>query len=355
VRFATPTVLWLLLALPLVAACGLWLRARRLAALRRFAGGEQLLERFTSEVSVHRRAVKALLVGLAFVSAILALARPQWGTRLEEIERAGSDVVVVLDTSLSMAAEDLPPNRLLHAAHAIDSLLQRIPGDRVALVSFAGEPTVNCPLTLDHAAVRLFLDAIDVHTVAAPGSALADALAAAVALFEEEAARGTAGQRGRAIVLFTDGEDHEGGLERAIEVLDEAGIPVHAVGCGTAAGSPIPLRDPTGLLTEYKKDANAQVVTTRLDEATLEQLALETGGTYHRATPAELEVEEVARALSTLEGGEFGSVVRTRWEERYRIPLAIALVALAAESLLGDRRRRRRAAEALGTLEEEAA
>lgn len=337
-RFASPMALWLLSALPPLGLAGLWLHRRRRAALCRFAGGERLAGGFAAGVSLHRRALKALLFGTALLAAILALARPQWGTRLEEVERTGSDVVVLLDTSLSMAAEDLPPNRLAHAVHAVGSLLERIPGDRVALVTFAGEASVNCPLTLDHAAVRLFLEAVDVRAVAAPGSALAEGLVAGVELFEHEASSGSA-RRGRAIVLFTDGEDHEGGLERALEALGEAGIAVHAVGCGTAAGTPIPLRDATGLLTEYKKNAEGQVVTSRLSEATLERLALATGGTYHRATPAELEVEEIARALTSLEGGEFGTVVRTRWEERYQFPLAVALAALLAEGLLGDRRR----------------
>lgn len=334
-RFVHPELLWLLLSLPLMAVGNWWIAMRRQRALFEFAGGREHLERFARQVNVHLRVAKLILVYLALAMAIVAASRPQWGNRLEAIERAGVDVVVVLDNSLSMAAEDIAPSRLGQAGHEIDSLLKSIEGNRVALITFAGQASLVCPLTLDHAALRLFLETLEPESVQIPGTALAEALRLAIRAFGSEAAT----DRSRALVLFSDGEDHEGGLEDVIPELTSAGITVYAVGCGTARGAPIPLEGPGGMRAGYKKDRDSKVVTTRLDETVLEQLALESGGRYYRATPAETEVQDIVGSLTAMDAKEFGAVLRTRYEERYQIPLSIALIALLAESLLGDRRK----------------
>jgi Ca-activated chloride channel family protein len=340
-RFAAPEILWLLLVVPLWLAAAAWTNARRRRALTVFAGSASLVVRHAGQVSQHRRAVRFLLFGLAVVFAILALARPQWGHRLEPFERTGADVLFVIDTSLSMAAEDVAPNRLELAKQSARSLLRRLEGERIGLVHFAGRATVACPLTVDRGAVTLFLETLDTLAVPIPGTALADALALATRTLRAGASAG--GERGKAIVLFTDGEDHEGGMDEAIAGLKEPGIRVHVLGCGTARGAPIPLRKEDGSLVGYKKDHSDRVVTTRLDEALLESLALESGGTYHRATPEELEIDALAQELSRLEHGEIEGALRARYEERFQIPLILSFLALAAETLLGDRRRTRRA------------
>ena len=172
-RFAEPDLLWLLLLLPILGLLT-WLVARaRRRTLERFAGGREHASRFTGAVSQNRRAVKALLVLAALGAGLVAAARPQWGTRLEPINRRGVDVVFVIDTSLSMAAEDVPPNRLGQARHVASSLLRRLGGDRIAIVTFAGKGTLACPLTLDHEAALLFLDSLDVDLVPVPGSSIA--------------------------------------------------------------------------------------------------------------------------------------------------------------------------------------
>jgi Ca-activated chloride channel family protein len=337
-RFANVEVLWLLALLP-VLILGSWAAVlRRRGALRRFAGGPQSVERFRTEVSRHGRLTKLLLLYVTLVALIVAAARPQWGTRMEPIQRRGVDVVVVLDTSLSMAAEDLAPNRLGLARHEIDRLLANLEGNRVALVTFAGQATLACPLTLDHAAVRLNLATVDVESVQVPGTALADALRLALRSFGPEQILGE--ERSRAILLFTDGEDHEGGVDEVLADLRRMGVHLFAVGCGSASGAPIPLRDAAGLSSGYKKDGEGNVVTTRRADAVLEQLARETGGRYYPATPGEAEVEAITEALTGMDASEYGSVLRARYEDRFQIPLAVALVALLVESLLGDRRRR---------------
>jgi Ca-activated chloride channel family protein len=336
-RFAAPELLWLLLALPILALVGWWARLAGDRALRRFAGSREHVSRFTGQVSRNRRAIKQLLFTLALATLCLALARPQWGTRLESITRHGSDIVLILDTSLSMASEDVAPSRLEQAKHAIGSLLDLLAGDRVALVTFAGKANANSPLTVDHGAVRLFLESMDVHTVSVPGTALGEALQTALRLLRST--EHEVESRGKAIVLLSDGEDHAGDLEPVLDELARNRVLVYTVGCGSTRGAPIPLKDSSGNLTGYKKNRDGQVVTTRLSEHVLENIALETGGRYYRATTSEVEVDEIARALSSLSRGELGSEIRTRREERFQFPLAIAWLALVSETLLGDRRR----------------
>lgn len=336
-RFVRPEALWLLMLLIPLALGSWWSAHRRRSALWRFAGGSSRSARFSSEISLHRRIAKQILLHAAIAGSIFAVAQPQWGTRLEPITRRGVDMVIVLDTSLSMAADDLAPSRLQQAKHQIDRLLQEVPGNRVALVTFAGQSTLLCPLTLDHSAVRLFLDSVDVESVQVPGTALAEALRLGLRSFGADES-GDA-DRSRALLLFTDGEDHEGELEQLPRELKQAGVTLYAIGCGSTRGAPIPLRDRSGASTGYKKDREGKVVTTRLDEAVLESLALDSGGSYVRATAGGAELEQVMQTLSGLDSREFGSVMRTRYEDRFQIPLALSLIALLAETVLGDRRR----------------
>lgn len=338
-RFARPDLLWWLAAVPVAAAVLLLAAARRRAALARFAGGASRIGRFAGDASPHRRAVKAILLLSAVAMGCLAAARPQWGAGLEALERRGVDVVFVLDTSRSMAAEDVPPNRLSLAKAAAASLLDRLANDRVALVTVAGKAAIACPLTLDHGALRLLIEATEIEEVPVPGTALADAAALALEAF------GPSGRepRSRVVVLLSDGEDHEGGVAPAASRLREAGVVLHAVGVGTDRGAPIPDPGASGAGAAYKRDREGRIVTSRLDGDTLGALATETRGRFYRATPAGGELDDLARAISEMEAGEAGTVLRTRWEERFQFPLALALAALAAEALVSDRRRRRNA------------
>ncbi|HKQ61857.1 MAG TPA: VWA domain-containing protein, partial [Candidatus Polarisedimenticolaceae bacterium] len=277
---------------------------------------------------------KALLLQVGLLCGVLAAARPQWGTRLETVTRRGIDVAIVLDTSLSMAATDLAPSRLESARHAIASLLERLTGDRVTLVTFAAQGSTACPLTVDHAAIRLFLEVATPELEAGQGTGLAAGLRAGLAALRPESEQ--AAQRSRVLVLFSDGEDHEGALEEVRDELRHAHLPVYAVGCGSTRGAPIPVEDPAGGQS-YKKDREGKLVTTRLDESALEQLALDTGGHYYRATAGELEIEEIAKTLAQLDAGEGSSRMRAQYEERYQFPLALGFAALMAEMLIGDR------------------
>jgi len=332
-RFAAPDILWALAAVPLVAGL-LWLAAAsRRRALATFAGGRFQAARAGAGVSTHRRAVKALCLLVAMTAGIVAAARPQWGQGTETITRRGIDLVIVLDTSRSMSAADVTPSRLSRAVHAASTLIERTAGDRIGLVTFAGEPALACPLTIDHEAVRLFLDAVDVETVSVPGTSLADAVREGIRALGPPPADGSE-PKGRALLVISDGEDHEGGLERVVDGLKRAGVIVYALGTGTEQGAPIP----EGAAGAYKKDGSGKLVTTRLDERPLRTLALDTGGKYYRATAAAGEIDDIVSALAAMDASGAGTVLRTRWAERFQIPLALALAALFAEALMSDRK-----------------
>jgi Ca-activated chloride channel family protein len=332
-RFALPAILWALLAVPLVAVLVVGAAMRRRRALALFAGSDEHVARHQGEVSVHRRAAKTVALLVALSAGIVAAARPQWGHGTETITRKGIDLAIVMDTSKSMAAADVAPSRLARGVRAASRLLDRLEGDRIALVTFAGKPALACPLTLDHEAVRLFLDAVDVESVSVPGTALAEAIEEGVRALGPPAADGTEA-KGRALVVISDGEDHEGGVDRAVAATKRAGVIVFTIGCGTDQGAPIP----EGEAGAYKKDAQGRLVTTRLDERSMRTLAVETGGKYYRATAAEGEIEEIAKALAAMDASGSGTVLKTRWVERFQIPLAIALCALVLETVLSDRR-----------------
>lgn len=338
-RFGDPVWLWgLLVLLPALGWLILVVRLRR-ARLRRFAAGRP--ERFDRTVDVHRRWAGHLLWLLFLGCACLALARPQWGGGVESIQRTGIDVFLLVDTSRSMAVEDAAPNRLRQAIHAAGNLLRKIPGNRVGLITFAGEPTVQCPLTVDHAAVRLFLEPLGVDAVPVAGTSMAASLRLAVERLEAAPDP----DRGRAVVLFSDGEDHEGGLPEAGSRLAEAGVPVFAVGVGSTRGGPIPLRNAAGALEGYKKDGDGRIVTSRMDEGPLRELTQRTGGRYFAATPAENEIDELARELTSMEGRAFETPWTRSFRERYQWPLAVAFAALWVQGTLGERRRRARKGE----------
>ncbi len=333
-RFADPAVLWGLAAVPLLALLVAYAGFCRRRALAAFSGGEAHVPRFRGEVSGNRRAAKAMALLVAVTAAIVAAARPQWGQGTETITRKGIDLAIVLDTSKSMAAADVAPSRLARGVRAASSLLDRLEGDRIALVTFAGKSAVACPLTLDHEAVRLFLEAVDVEAVSVPGTALAAAIDAGIRALGPPSSEGTLA-KGRALIVISDGEDHEGGVEGAILAAKRAGVVIYGIGCGTDQGAPIP----QGESGAYKKDAQGKLVTTRLDERPLRSLAGETGGKYYRATGAEGEIDDIAKAFASMDASGSKTVLKTRWVERFQIPLAFALFALILETLISDRRK----------------
>jgi len=332
-RFAHADMLWLLALMPLVALFAWWGLAARRGAVRRFAG-PVMASRLTESVSRARQNGKYALVVAALLLGLLALSGPQFGARLEMAERRGVDVVVCLDVSRSMLAQDIRPSRLDRARHLVDEVLDRLEGDRAALVLFAGKAFIQCPLTVDYGALRMLLAAADAGSIPSQGTDLAGAVSKARSCFEE------GDRQFKAIVLLSDGEDHAGEAVGEAEAAGAEGVRLYAVGMGTPEGELIPVPGRGGV--DYHKDTRGQYVKTRLAEKALRDMALAANGAYYRSTVSGREIDAVASAIANMEQKDVGAERLTRYEERYQIPLGLAIVCLLAEFLLSDRVQRRR-------------
>jgi Ca-activated chloride channel family protein len=325
-------MLFAYLLVPALVALVWWARARKQRDMERLADRD-LLDRLTASVSRRGQLAKTILVVAAVGLLVTALARPQFGSRVETVRREGRDVLIALDLSASMVAEDMAPNRLEKAKFAIADLIDQLDGDRVGLVAFAGEAFVQSPLTLDYGAARLFLNAMEPDMMSVQGTNLGQAIAVALDAFAATE------RRHRVLVVITDGEDHEGEVDDAISRATDEGVVIYTVGIGSTDGVPIPDFDAAGQAQGFKRDGDGAVVTTRLDEATLMTLAERTGGTYYRASPGGTELAVLAEELAGGEGREFESEQVTLFDEQYQLFLGLALVLLISDVLVSDRRR----------------
>jgi len=329
--FGQSVFLYLLILVPLVSVFYLLVRRSQRRAVKRL-GNPELIGTLSERVSHSKRRWKAVLMILAITFVVITLARPQLGSHLELVEQQGVEVMVALDTSLSMMAQDVAPNRLERAKLAVVELMDRLPGARVGLVAFAGTSFVQFPLTTDFEAAKLFLDAADVNTVSLPGTAIGDAIRTATRAFSEKELKY------KVLILFTDGEDHNTDPVGAAKEAAEQGVVIYAVGFGSPEGEPIPVYDESGAVTDFKKDRQGQVVLSKLDEATLQEIAKTTGGDYYRATAGGKEIDDIVAAIEGMDKKELESKLMVQHIERFQIPAALALLALVGEFVLTDRK-----------------
>jgi Ca-activated chloride channel family protein len=348
ITWRDPSILWVSLLVPVVAGFLLLALRRRRRDISRFAD-TALLPSLIPEHDARRVRTRAVLIVVATALLVLALAGPRWGFQWEEVRRQGVDIVIALDTSRSMLAEDVKPNRLERAKLAVLDLVKQLKGDRIGLVVFAGTAFLQCPLTLDYDAFAESLQAVNVGIIPKGGTAIAEAITASVAALESRQGKH------EAIVLITDGEDHEGKIEEAARQAADRGVKIYAVGIGTPDGELIPVTV-DGQQT-FLKDRRGQVVKSRLDTATLEKIVTTTGGAYVRASGPQLGLDEVfSTYISKLDKHELQSTLERRFEDRYQLPLAFAVILLVLELFVGNRRRLRRphARRAAGTTREAA-
>jgi Ca-activated chloride channel homolog len=328
-RMERPWMLWALLAGPLLTLIylvGLWSRNR---AMRRFSQGP-LLAAMLPGVSSWRSGLRFLLLrhGLSF--ALFALAGPQMGTRLEEVKAHGVDVVVALDVSNSMLAEDLKPNRMEVAKRALEQMIDKMKGDRLGIVIFAGQAFTQLPITADRSAAKLFLNSIGPDMIGAQGTAIGAAIDLAHQSFPEGSAKG------KAIIVISDGESFEDDGEAAAKGAFEDGIVVNTIGLGSPQGSPIPERRGNQVVG-FKKDKEGQTVMTKLNEAMLQRIAAAGHGAYALATNGDTRIDEVVADLREMDQSEIGSYTFAGHEDRYQYFLVIAIVLVMLGLLLGER------------------
>jgi Ca-activated chloride channel family protein len=320
---------------PLLIIFYLWAFRNRHKALETFAQ-QHLIPLLTSTVNWRSQKLKAVMSVLAVCLMIFALIGPRWGAEWHEVKREGIDIIVAIDTSRSMLAQDVKPNRLERSKLAVEELLDLLQGDRIGLVAFAGNSFLQCPLTLDYGAFSIALNAIDTEIIPRGGTSISSAIETAITAFEGKA------KKYKAMILITDGEYHEGDPEEAAKKAAELGIKIFCVGVGTREGELIPVVDENGR-TGFLKDRRGRVVQSQLDETSLQKIALTTGGGYVHASGAEYGLDIIYNEkIATMEKKELGSKLQKRYEERYQIPAFIALGLLCLEVFLAERMSGRR-------------
>jgi len=333
-RLAQPIFIYILMIGIPVSILFFWMVFKLKEKAKKRFGNLDLIDKLSSSCSLSKQRFKVFVLILALSFLLLSLARPQFGTKLTMLKRKGVDIIIALDTSLSMLAEDMKPNRLDKAKREVAGLINRMKGDRVGLVAFAGASFVQCPLTLDHSAAKMFLDIIDVNLIPKPGTAIGNAIRTSISAFEQKE------RKFKVLVLITDGEDHQSNPIEAAKMASKEGIRIYTIGIGSAQGEPIPLRDQRGSVIGFKKDRGGEVVVSRLDEMTLQKIALETGGKYYHATAGEMELDKIYDEISRMERKELEGKLLTQYEDRYQYFLIFSVIFLTLEFFISDRKSR---------------
>ena len=329
IYFAQYKYLLLLLLVPVILiAHALKLRLRR-RRLERF-GDLELVKELMPSYSRAKGWIGTVLFTLGFFFFVIGLARPQIGAKLSEHEAKGAEIMICLDVSNSMLAEDYSPSRLERAKLAISRIVDRLQGDRIGLIVFAGSSFVQLPITTDYVSAKMFLNSIDTGSVPIQGTAIGDAVLTAARSFSDQS------EKSRAIIVITDGENHEDDPVDAARQVAEMGIKVYTIGVGSLRGQPIQKDG------ELMKDREGNIVVTRLDEGTLQQMASAGGGAYVHAGNEEFGLNPIIDDIRKMEAERFTSVVFEEYDEQYMYFFAIALALFVAEMLVGDRRPRRK-------------
>lgn len=325
IYFAQAQYLFLLLLVPVFLVLYGVVRYRRVRNIRKF-GDEKLVKDLMPSYSGAKGWTRIILFSLAFLFFSIGLARPQIGAKLKEHKSKGAEVMIALDVSNSMLAKDYSPNRLERAKLAISRLVDKLNGDRIGLVLFAGTSFVQLPITTDYVSAKMFLGNISTESVPVQGTAMGDAINTCIRGFSAQS------ENSRAIVVITDGENHEDDPLSAAKQAAEMGISVYTIGVGSSQGQPIPMKD--GLL----KDSNGNIVVTKLDEATLKQVAQAGKGAYVHAGNDEFGLNPIIDNIRKLNDEEFNSIVFEEYDEQYMYFFAIALVLLVVQMLIGERK-----------------
>ena len=330
IRFAHPEYLNAMYLLPILVIIFYLLYKNKRKLLERFADKE-LHSVIVSSYSNVKNYIKFGIIILALICLIIAAANPQVGTKLQEVKQTGIDVFILLDVSRSMTAEDIKPNRLEKAKYQISNLIQKLAGDRIGLIIFAGKAYIQFPLTTDYSAASLFLSAVDVNSVPQQGTAIGSAINLAVQSFDSSATE-------KVIIVITDGEDHEGDVMDAVDKAVSNGNKIYTIGLGSTGGVPIPVYNNRGDMIGFKKDNEGNPVLTKLDEESLKQIASAGNGEYFRGNNYEDYLDKIYNNLSELKKSEFGVKKVTDYEDRFYYFLIPAILLLIIELFISEKK-----------------
>lgn len=325
IHFAQAQYLLFLILVPfffIIQTVVLKIRKRR---VRKF-GDEALVSRLMPSYSEGKTWIRLLLFSIGFIFFIIGLSRPQIGARLKEHETKGAEIMIVLDVSNSMLAEDYSPNRLERAKLAISRLVDKLRDERIGLIVFAGNSFVQLPITTDYVSAKMFLNSISTESVPVQGTAMGEAIGTAMKSFSLQS------EKSRAVIVITDGENHEDDPVEAARQAAELGVRVFTIGVGSHEGKPIPFEG------ELLKDKNGEIVVTRLDESILKDVADAGNGLYVRAGTSEFGLNPVIAEIKKMEDEKYSSVVFEEYDERFMNFFAIALIFFVLEMLVGDRK-----------------
>ena len=328
INFAQAQYLLLILLIPvffLLQALVLKLRTKR---IRKF-GDEALVRQLMPSYSKSRAWVRLTIFSIGFLFFAVGLSRPQIGAKLKEHETKGAEIMIVLDVSNSMLAEDYSPNRLERAKLAISRLVDKLRDDRIGLIVFAGNSFVQLPITTDYVSAKMFLNTITTESVPIQGTAIGDAVNTALRSFSAQS------EKSRAIIVITDGENHEDDPVAAAAQAAEMGVRVFTIGVGSPEGKPIPMNG------ELLKDRDGNIVVTRLDETVLQDVAKAGVGVYVRAGNSEFGLNPIIDDIRRMEDEKYSSIVFEEFDEQFMYFMGIALFFFVLEMLIGDRKSKR--------------
>ena len=328
-RFGDPTCLYLLAILPLLAAFYLFSNYHRRKRIRKY-GDPALLRQLMPDVSSHRMHLKFWLTFSAIALIIFVLARPQFGSKMETVKRSGIETVIALDISNSMLAEDVQPNRLDKSKRLVSKLMESFTNDKVGMIVFAGQAFTQLPITSDYISAKMFLDAIDPSLIASQGTDIGGAINLAMKSFTPKE------EVGRAIIIITDGENHEGGAEEAARAAAEKGMLVYVLGVGSPEGAPIPAN--TGRSNDFRKDKDGNVIVTRLNEEMCRQIAQAGKGMYIRVDNSNSAQRILQGEIDKLAKADVETTIFTEFDEQFIVVAWIALILLVLEVLVLERK-----------------
>jgi Ca-activated chloride channel family protein len=329
-RFEHKEYLFLLLVLPILLGFYLFYIYRRKSNIRNF-GDPELISSLMPDFSMFRKNLKFLLLLLTIAFIIIGIAGPQFGSKLTEIKREGIEIIVALDVSNSMLAEDIKPNRLERSKQELTRLLDRLDNDRIGMIVFAGEAYTQVPITNDYLSAKMFISGINCQLISKQGTAIGAAINLAVRSFDLQS------PAGKAIVIISDGENHEGGVSEAIKNATEKGITIFTVGMGTNQGARIPVGN-SAYNRDYHRDREGNFVVTKLNEPMLVEIASAGGGEYYRASMPNLGMNNMLVKLNNMNKAETEYKVFTEYEEQFPVLIWMALGALLLEFLLLERK-----------------